>query len=40
MSPHVWFKYRALPWLVCKFCGLVRLRNESTERAVRRGCEQ
>lgn len=36
---HVWKKFRPIPWLVCRKCGLVLLRNVATERAVRKGCD-
>ncbi len=39
-TPHVAIKIRPIPWLVCRFCGLVYLRNDVTERAIRKGCEK
>lgn len=36
---HVWRKWRAIPWEVCRRCGLVALRNEATERRIRAGCD-
>lgn len=35
---HEAIKYRLIPWLVCRFCGLVYLRNEATTRAIRCPC--
>lgn len=31
-------KYRSIPWLVCKWCGLMYLRNEPTRKAIKLGC--
>lgn len=39
-TSHVWHKYKAIPWVVCRACGLVALNNNRTRRAVRRGCEK
>jgi hypothetical protein len=39
-TPHKWRKYRAIPWLVCRCCGLVWLNNRVTRLAVRAGCEK
>ena len=38
-NAHHWFNYRRLSWAVCRYCGLVRLKNEATEKAVRNGCD-
>jgi hypothetical protein len=40
IAGHSPIKLRGLPWLVCKCCGLVYLRNEATARAIRAGCEK
>lgn len=37
LVPHRWMQLKRLPWPVCRGCGLVRLRNKPTEKAVRRG---
>jgi len=29
---------RPVPWVVCRHCGLVALRNEATRRAARAAC--
>ncbi len=39
MKAHRWHKFRRCPWLICRCCGLMYLRNDATERAVRRGCD-
>ena len=31
-------KHKAVPWLVCKNCGLVFFRNKFTQWAIRTGC--
>lgn len=31
-------RLRRIPWLVCRHCGLVSLRNEATRKALRVGC--
>lgn len=36
---HSWFKWRAIPWEVCRRCGIVALRNEATARKIRAGCD-
>lgn len=38
-GPHKWRRYRFLPWEVCSRCGLIALRNEPTEKAIRLGCD-
>jgi hypothetical protein len=38
--PHVTRKFKAIPWLVCRFCGLVFLRNALTEHHIRLGCDR
>ena len=36
---HTFVKmYRSLPWLVCKHCGLLLLRNDFTQWCVSKGC--
>ncbi len=35
---HTPIKYKNFPWLVCKHCGLVYLRNRFSQWAVRMGC--
>jgi hypothetical protein len=39
-TPHKWRKYRSLPWLVCRCCGLVWLNNDVSRRAAKAGCEK
>lgn len=39
-TPHNPGKLRGLPWLVCKCCGLVYLRNEATRKAISAGCDK
>lgn len=36
---HQWVKWKSIPWLVCKRCGLVWLKNLATSLAVRKGCD-
>lgn len=36
--PHKFVRVRTFHWLVCTHCGLVALRNERTERAIKEGC--
>jgi hypothetical protein len=31
---------RRIPWVVCRCCGLVYLRNERTAKAIKAGCEK
>lgn len=39
MEPHSFTKLsKSFPWLYCKHCGLVSLRNELTEWCRRMGC--
>lgn len=35
---HVPIKSRAYPWLRCRYCGLLYLKNEVTQLAIRLGC--
>ena len=38
-EPHTLSKmYKAIPWLVCRYCGLVYLKNAPTQWAIRKGC--
>lgn len=37
-EPHSPQRRRGMPWLVCKFCGLVYLRNDFTRWAIKKGC--
>lgn len=30
--------YKGIPWLVCRKCGLIRLRNPLTDWCVKKGC--
>lgn len=39
VTPHQWAKRKALPWPVCRCCGLVQLRNPLTAWCVARGCD-
>lgn len=32
------FSGKILNWKYCAYCGLIRLRNKRTDRAVRKGC--
>lgn len=36
--PHATKAYKGIPWPVCKYCGLVYLRNKPTKKAIRKGC--
>lgn len=39
MEPHAPVKlYKSIPWPVCKKCGLVYLKNDFTQWAIRKGC--
>ena len=38
--PHETKRIKGLPWLVCRYCGLVYLRNDLTRRAISAGCER
>ncbi len=38
LRPHQAKKLKQLSWPVCKFCGLVYLKNELTRQAIRVGC--
>ena len=40
-TAHRWVRLsiKHFPWFICAGCGLVRLKNEATELAVRRGCD-
>lgn len=38
MRAHRYVKLRALTWLVCSCCGLVRLRNAATDKAAHLPC--
>ncbi len=38
MEPHHFAVVKRIPWLRCKSCGLVTLRNALTEWATRMGC--
>lgn len=45
-KPHVWVPFTVrrkstvtIPWPVCQRCGLIKLRNERTDAAVRAGCD-
>jgi hypothetical protein len=31
-------KLKNIPWTVCKYCGLVYLKNKRTRRAIKKGC--
>lgn len=35
---HAPTKVKFMPWLMCKHCGLVYLRNEFTNWAIKKGC--
>lgn len=37
---HHWYAtgMKGIPWCVCAKCGLIKLRNEKTERKVRKAC--
>lgn len=36
--PHNPRSMKRFPWPVCRFCGLVYLKNERTKKAIRKGC--
>lgn len=39
LRPHSLEKrFKKLPWLVCRHCGLVALKNQATADALRVGC--
>ncbi len=40
LAPHVPTEngLRRIPWLCCRRCGLVYLRNKATNAAIKRGC--
>jgi hypothetical protein len=39
MEPHAPAKlYKCIPWLVCKKCGLIYLKNDFTQWCIRMGC--
>lgn len=38
LEPHAFAPSKKLPWLRCKRCGLLTLRNEFTEWCIRMGC--
>jgi hypothetical protein len=35
---HAWKPLKRMPWPVCNQCGLLRLKNEATRRAVNAKC--
>ena len=35
---HNPIKRKSMPWLVCKHCGLIYLRNKFTSWAIKKGC--
>lgn len=38
-TPHRWHRPKVAPWLqYCWRCGLVALKNERTEKAIKAGC--
>lgn len=37
-DPHSSYRARAIPWAICKKCGLVYLHNKLTEWAIEKGC--
>ena len=39
LETHSPVKMKRLPWLVCRYCGLVYLKNDATRRAIKRGHE-
>lgn len=38
LEPHAFVPSKKLAWLRCKHCGLLTLRNELTDWAIRMGC--
>lgn len=38
LRPHVTIKYKRIAWPVCKYCGLLYLKNEPTRKAIKKGC--
>lgn len=39
MRAHRWRKFRRLAWEICECCGLIKLRNAATQRAVSLACK-
>lgn len=39
LDPHSPRKIKGLPWVVCRYCGLVYLHNDFTRWCVRMGCD-
>lgn len=38
-EPHSPVKYKNLPWPVCRYCGLIYLKNDATRKAINKGHE-
>lgn len=38
VEPHRFIKYKVLPWPICVHCGLIYLKNDFTDWAVKHGC--
>lgn len=38
-EPHIPVKIKQIPWLVCRVCGLIYLKNEPTKQAIKKGHE-
>lgn len=36
---HRTIKYKFIPWLTCAKCGLIYLRNEITQKAIKERCD-
>ncbi len=37
-GPHQMTKFKRLPWLYCRKCGLIALKNAASHQAVRKDC--
>lgn len=33
-------KMKNIPWLVCRYCGLLYLKNDITRKAIKEGCRE
>jgi hypothetical protein len=36
-EPHTPINVRWMPWLMCRYCGLVYLKNDATRKAIKQG---
>ncbi len=37
-EPHSWGNLKGITWAICKYCGLLRLKNEFSEWCAKMGC--